>query len=55
MPNQLTITKDQTKAAFAQWWKDYEADPKSFDERPDLEGKDSADCFFEYVQKAGAK
>jgi hypothetical protein len=50
----ITVTKEQARAAFAQWWADYEANPGNFKKGSDLEGADSAACFFDYAKQNGA-
>lgn len=49
--DQITVTREQARKAFAQWWADFQADPEKFGTDADLEGKDSADTFFEYSKQ----
>jgi hypothetical protein len=51
----MNITLEEARKAFAQWWLDYIAAPESFSKDPDLEGKDSAELFFEYIQRGRSK
>jgi hypothetical protein len=53
-PEALTITLEQARLSFAQWWADFQSDPSKFTTVPDLEGKDSSEIFFGYATRFGA-
>jgi hypothetical protein len=51
-PNAIMITRTEAAGAFAQWWAEQLAE--KWPMNPDLDGKASADTFFEYALKNGA-
>ena len=50
---EITVSREQAKKVFAQWWKDYNEDPSGFGD-PDDDGTDSAETFFKYAHGFGA-